>query len=93
VIGVSADDLATEKRFCEQTAAPFPMVGDPEGKILDSFGVRWPVVGLARRATFVLDKAGVVRQRIVSEVLIRRHIEQALEALQSIAGPSPAKAP
>jgi peroxiredoxin len=51
------------------------------------------VVGLARRATFVLDKAGVVRQRIVSEVLIRRHIEQALEALQSLAGPSPAKVP
>jgi peroxiredoxin 2/4 len=61
------------------------MVGDPQARILDAFGVRWPVLGLARRATFVLDAEGIVRARIVSEVLIRRHIEQALEAVRSLA--------
>jgi peroxiredoxin len=31
-------------------------VGDPQGAVLRAFGVRIPVLGLARRVTFVVGK-------------------------------------
>ncbi len=71
--------------FCKETGASFPMVGDPEGKILGAFGVSWPILDTSRRATFVIDGEGTIRARILSEVLIRRHIDRALEAVQALA--------
>lgn len=87
MIGVSGDDLSTQESFCKEAGAPFPMVGDPEGKILEAFGVSWPLLDTSRRATFVIDGEGTIRARILSEVLIRRHIDRALEAVQALAAP------
>jgi peroxiredoxin len=56
VIGVSADDQATLDRFRAALELPYPLVGDSEKRILKAFGVRIPVLGLARRVTFVIGK-------------------------------------
>jgi peroxiredoxin Q/BCP len=51
---VSADDQATSDRFRAALELPYALVGDPGKKILNAFGVRIPVLGLARRVTFVI---------------------------------------
>jgi peroxiredoxin len=53
---VSADDQATADRFRAALELPYPLVGDPGKKVLDAYGVRIPVLGLARRVTFVIGK-------------------------------------
>lgn len=56
VVGVSKDDQATSDRFRAALDLPYPLVGDPKGDILRAYDVRIPVLGLARRVTFVVGQ-------------------------------------
>jgi thioredoxin-dependent peroxiredoxin len=67
VIGVSPDDDASHQRFAERHDLPFPLIADPERRIIEAYGV-WgektnygkTFMGLAR-TTFLIDGAGVIR--------------------------------
>jgi alkyl hydroperoxide reductase subunit AhpC len=65
------------------------MVADPTRRLIEAFGVGWPLLGLARRVTFVVDGAGTVRGRVVSELMVRRHVDQALSLVEPLAGGAP----
>ena len=56
VVGMSADTADREQRFAQELGLPYPVVADPKGATLRAYGVRWPLVGLARRATFVIGR-------------------------------------
>ena len=49
--------------------------------VSEKFGVVWPVLKIDRRATFVIDEAGVIDEVIHHEVKIYRHLEDVLERL------------
>jgi peroxiredoxin Q/BCP len=55
VVGVSTDDLKTQCKFAESLNARFPMIPDPEHTISRAYDVLWPIVGLARRVTYVVS--------------------------------------
>ena len=81
VIGVSTDPQPKVDRFRRELNLPFPMVGDPEGAIVRAYEVRWPVVGWARRVTFVI---GADRRVIVayhSELHFDEHAARACTAV------------
>lgn len=80
MIGVSADTPETSERFRCSLELPYPMVGDPEGRILRAYGVRWPLIGLARRATYVIGKDRKVRLAFRSERDVDGHVKQAVAA-------------
>jgi thioredoxin-dependent peroxiredoxin len=61
VIGVSGDAQATLLRFAEELELPYRLVGDPKGTIRGAWGVKWPVIGLARRVSFVVGRDRTVR--------------------------------
>ncbi len=50
------DDAATLKKFKESLKAQFAFVPDPEGKIINAFDVKMPVLSLAQRYTFVIGE-------------------------------------
>lgn len=77
MIGVSADDQETSDRFAATLELPFPVVGDPKGDVLKAFGVRIPVLGLARRVTFVIGKDRKVRSVHESQFDAESHVTQA----------------
>lgn len=77
MIGVSADDQQTADRFRESLDLPYPLVGDPQGGILNAFGVRIPVVGVARRVTFVIGRDGRVQHRYESNLAAESHVGEA----------------
>jgi thioredoxin-dependent peroxiredoxin len=54
VVGISRDDPETLRRFREELALPFELTSDADGSITKAYGVAWPLVGLARRVTFVI---------------------------------------
>ena len=58
VLGVSMDDLDTQKRFAESLKLPFPLLSDPKGEAAEAYGVK--SVGHAQRVTFVIDKDGKI---------------------------------
>lgn len=62
VLGVSMDDLDTNKRFAESLSLPFPLASDPKGDVAEAYGVKNG--GYANRVTFVIDGEGKVVQTV-----------------------------
>jgi peroxiredoxin len=81
VVGVSRDPQETSDRFRESLGLPFPLVGDPDEKILRAYKVRWPILGLARRVTYLVAKNRKVRLAFHSELNIDAHVSKTCEAL------------
>lgn len=81
VIGVSIDKLDTQCKFADKLGAEFPIVADKKGKISKAFGVKRPLLPLARRVTYVIDADGVVDAVFASETQAREHIAFVIEHL------------
>jgi peroxiredoxin len=81
VVGVSTDAQATNDRFRKSLDLPFPLVGDPDGAIGKAYGVRWPIVGVHRRASFVIGEDASVREAFWSELDAAEHVAQACRVL------------
>jgi|GraSoi2013_100cm_1033763.scaffolds.fasta_scaffold438984_1 peroxiredoxin Q/BCP len=58
VLGVSMDDLDTQKRFAQSLNLTFPLLADPKGEVADSYGIKDG--SYAKRVTFVIDGEGKV---------------------------------
>jgi peroxiredoxin Q/BCP len=81
VVGVSRDSQDTSDRFRKSLELPYALVGDPEGDILNAFKVRWPVIGMARRVTYLVGRNRRVRLAHHSEFNIPTHVSEACAAL------------
>jgi len=77
VVGVSADTPERAEAFRASLSLPFPMVGDPRGAILRAYRVRWPLVGWARRVTYVIGRDGTVHAAHHSELAGKGHVAHA----------------
>ena len=69
VFGISSDSPAANAAYAREIDVHFPLLSDQNGKVLKSYGVptRVKQVGatsyeLAQRATFLIDKQGVIRR-------------------------------
>ena len=56
VVGVSSDRQEVSDRFRAELDLPFPLVGDPSATIIAAYGVKWPLVKIASRVTFIIDR-------------------------------------
>jgi peroxiredoxin len=54
IVGISADDVATQCRFADKIGTRFPLIADPDGTLTRAYGVKWSILGIARRVTFVI---------------------------------------
>jgi peroxiredoxin Q/BCP len=81
VIGVSPDNEKSHKGFAGKYSLLFPLIADPERKILNSYGA-WgekkmyskTVTGVLR-TTFIIDEKGII-EKIISKVDTANHTEQ-----------------
>jgi peroxiredoxin len=76
VIGVSRDTQEKNDRFAESLGLPYPLVGDPRGAITRAYGVAWPLLGLARRVTYLIRADRRVQQVFHSEFKVAAHAAQ-----------------
>lgn len=63
VVAVSVDQQAESDRFKGEYKLPFSVVGDPDGKIVNAYGVKRVMGTLANREVFLVDKEGVIRYK------------------------------
>jgi peroxiredoxin len=68
VLSVSCDPVASLRAFAEQEGLAHPMLSDfwPHGAVSSAYGVFLEEKGFPTRASFVIDKAGVVRWSVVN---------------------------
>jgi peroxiredoxin len=93
VVGVSQDGQETNDRFAKDLALPFPLVGDPKGEILAAYQVRWPILGIAQRATFLVSQSGRIRLAFHNEFNGEAHAAQACSAASGASTASPGEPP
>jgi peroxiredoxin Q/BCP len=65
VIGVSADDVASHKNFCNKFAFTIDLLSDTDGSLMKSLGIgqaEWKGMKFWERSSFVVDPNGVIRK-------------------------------
>ncbi len=62
LVGISGKDLASKESFTAKHALTLPLLADPDRSVAALYGAKAPVLG-TKRATFVIDAAGVIRFR------------------------------
>lgn len=68
LLSVSCDPSPSLRVFAEQEGLEHPLLSDfwPHGEVSRAYGVFTEDKGIAKRGTFVIDKAGVVRWSVVT---------------------------
>jgi peroxiredoxin len=61
VIGISVDSFAANKRFAEDIGVTFPLLSDFKRQVVRAYGIFDEERSVGRRATFIVDKQGVIR--------------------------------
>ena len=61
------------------------MVGDSDKRIAKAYGVLWPIIGLDRRITFIIDGEAIVRGVFNYELIPHKHVDEALVLLRDLA--------
>jgi peroxiredoxin len=70
VLGISMDSFAANKRFAQDIGVNFPLLSDWKRSVVKAYGLFNDESGYSSRATFVINKEGVIT-----------HIEQGREAI------------
>lgn len=86
VLAASVDSMFAQRAWSEQESYGFPLLSDfwPHGQVAQEYGVFDEGKGLATRGTFVIDKAGVVRWKVVNAIPDARDIGEYRKALAEL---------
>jgi peroxiredoxin Q/BCP len=87
VLGVSADSAESHRRFKEKQGLNFPLLSDPDRKVIEAYGV-WrekslygrKFMGIVR-STFVIDGNGSI-SKVFTKVKVAGHVDEVLAALK-----------
>jgi thioredoxin-dependent peroxiredoxin len=83
VFGISSQSLDSHVSFRDHHGLTVPLLADEDKAVAKAYGVTAPALG-TRRATFVIDEAGVVRYRHVHTLgLDYQSVDELREALAS----------
>jgi len=83
VVGISADDGASHRRFREKYDLPFTLLSDPGLAVARAWGCKG-MLGM-KRAVFLVDRDGVVRYAHVEALpIFRRRRDELLEAIRGL---------
>ena len=89
VIGVSRDSVASHDKFKKKHGLTFTLGSDTDGKVTEAYGV-WVEKSMygrkymgIERATFLIDKDGVVRN-VWHKVKVGGHVAEVLKAVQAL---------
>jgi len=86
VLGVSADDQVSHRKFTDKYELPFPLLSDPDHAAAEKYGA-WGEKQLygktymgIKRMTFLIDEQGKIA-RVIDKVTVDDHASQILDAL------------
>lgn len=86
VVGVSVDKPEANQRWAKKHGLRMPLISDPgEHTVAAAFGVARPLVGVAKRTTWLIDADGTLR-KIYPKVTPKGHAADVLAAVRKIWG-------
>ena len=60
VVGVSYDTAESHKKFIEKYNLNFPLLADPDGKIVALYDVKMPIMNMSKRVSFLIGLDGKI---------------------------------
>jgi thioredoxin-dependent peroxiredoxin len=89
IVGVSPDDEKKHKKFETKYGLPFPLLADPDHRIIDKYGV-WgekqlygrKYMGL-HRTTFLIDEKGTIR-KVFLKPRSKQHAEDIVRVAREV---------
>ena len=76
MIGFSSDPIELQQKFTDKEKLTFPLLADPEKKLMGALGVKG-------RATWVIDKEGKVA-KAYDKVDVRNHPKEVLGFVKTL---------
>ena len=90
VVGVSIDSQFTHFAWRSTAindggsgAVDFPMVADVKHEITNAYGIEHPD-GVAMRASFLIDKQGVVQHQVVNNLPLGRNVDEMVRVVDAL---------
>ena len=91
VVGVSIDSEFTHNAWRNTPtenggigAVKYALAADVKHDIAKAYGIEHPEAGVALRASFLIDKNGVVRHQIVNDLPLGRNIDEMLRMVDAL---------
>ena len=91
VVGVSIDSQFTHNAWRNTPtenggigAVKYALAADVKHEIVQAYGIEHPEAGVALRASFLIDKNGVVRHQIVNDLPLGRNIDEMLRMVDAL---------
>jgi len=86
VLALSTDSMYVQRVFADREGFTFQLLADfwPHGGVAAAYGALVGSVGVARRATFLVDREGVVRWRVLNDIGQERRVEDVLDAVDAL---------
>ncbi len=89
VLGVSPDSEKSHKGFTEKHNLPFPLIADPDRKIMTAYGA-WgekvmygkKVTGVIR-TTFIINEKGII-EKVIKKVDTKEHAGQIFKLYENV---------
>lgn len=81
IVGISADQPDSQKKFVTEQKLPYPLIADSEGKAIKAFGVEG-MLGFARRSAFLFHNGKLVWRDAKSST--KDQAEVVLKALDTL---------
>ena len=77
IVAISVDSNQESRELCKTRGYTFPLLSDPKGETIRSYGVLHPRGGeegrdIARPAEFLVDRAGAIRWVNLTETFLAR---------------------
>lgn len=86
VIAVSCDSVPSLRAFAEQEKLELPLASDfwPHGEVSTAYGAFDPALGAAGRATYTIDRDGIIRWTVRTAIPDARDITDYVKALTDL---------
>jgi len=81
LVGISVDPVANNRAMVDKLLLPFPLLSDPEGRVIKEWGV-WTEVdgGVAKPSIFAIRSDGSIAWRYVGQDFADRPTDEELFA-------------
>lgn len=78
VLTISCDHMFSQRAYAERDGYTFPLLSDywPHGAVSKAFGIFNEKVGCSGRATFIIDREGVLRWMVENDIPEARDVEE-----------------
>jgi peroxiredoxin len=86
VLAISCDPVPSLRKFADEQGFDYPLLSDfwPHGAVASAYGVFNDALGAAERGSFVIDRAGILRWSVRTDISDARSLTDYQKALAEL---------